>query len=38
MTSYLQTAANQSLLTTLQVSPVADFTPAYESVANHDTI
>ena len=38
MTSYLQTAANQSLLNTLQVSPVADFTPMYESAVNHDTV
>lgn len=38
MTSYFQEQANQSLLTTLSVSPISTFTPSYESSANHDLI
>ncbi len=37
-TNYLQTESNKSLLTTLVVSPISNFTPAYESPDNHDAI
>jgi hypothetical protein len=38
MSSYFQSEATKSLLTSLVVSPISDFTPSYESSSSHDTI
>jgi len=38
MSSYLQTEATKSLVNSLVVSPISEFTPSYEASWTHDTV